>query len=392
MPVSRDIQIGHPCPHLIIEEVVALEADQKSLTTRAPVSSANSVRIMVNNETYIPPGGLYSRAALSGAVGPYRIERCVGFTGPDGNTLTVQASQGTVTVSLPLSGRMSADALVRHLRLTSLQSVVAVNVIGGAVTFTDIHEVGPRSIVRVSGDGATALGFVQRGTRGKEIYPGWTLVSRSDVYPSTAPRGLIPIPARYPRFKKPVPNASDFKVTYAAMPERCPRCEATYIENDYRFNQVGDIRTIVNEDLLYQSCLKVILTRRGSNPYHTGYGSEIMKRIGRKRMTAAAGAIRQDIITALREVMSLQAGQRKFQQVTNRERLYRVEDVSVTPSASDPTTFVVGVSVTNGSNQPVSLNIVYSAPGAVALAGSNGQALGVSGLSRSQAQRFLLDG
>lgn len=390
--MSREIQIGHPCPHLIIEEVVALGSDQKSLITRAPVSSANSVRIMVNNEMYVPPGGLYSQATLSGAVGPYRIENCVGFAGPNGNTLTVTASQGTVTVSLPTSKRVSAEVLVRHLRLTDLQTLVSVNVVGGSVTFTDIHATGRRSTVSVKGDGATALGFVQRGARGKEIYPGWTLVSRSDVLPTTAPRGLIPVAARYPRFKKPVPNASDLKVTYTAMPERCPRCGGTYIENDYRFTQNGDVRTIVNEDLLYQSCLKMILTRRGSNPYHTGYGSRLMERIGGKSVTAAAGAVRQDIIQALKGVQGLQAGQRKFQQVTNRERLYRVEDVSVTPSATDPTTFVVGVTVTNGSNQPVSLNIVYSAPGAVALAGSNGQTLGSSGMSRSQAQRFLLDG
>jgi hypothetical protein len=392
MPVSREIQIGHPCPHLIVEEVVALGSDQKSLITRAPVSSANSVRIMVNNQMYVPPGGLYSQATLSGAVGPYRIENCVGFTGPDGNTLTVTASQGTVTVSLPTSKRVSAEVLVRHLRLSDLQTLVSVNVVGGSVTFTDIHETGPRSVVRVKGDGAASLGFIQRGARGQEIYPGWTLVSREDVLPTTAPRGMLPVAARYPRFKKPVPNASDLKVTYAAMPERCPRCGGTYIENDYRFDQNGDVRTIINEDLLYQACMKAILTGKGSNPYHTGYGSRIMERIGGKRMIASAGAVRQDILEALKEVQGLQSGQRRFQQVTNRERLYRVENVSVTPSGSDPTTFVVGVTVTNGSNRPVSLNIVYSAPGAVALAGSNGQTLGSSDLSQSQAQRFLLDG
>ena len=61
MLVSREIQIGFPCPHLIIEEVVALGADKRSLNTRAAVASANSVRIMVNNEVYVPPAGLYSR-------------------------------------------------------------------------------------------------------------------------------------------------------------------------------------------------------------------------------------------------------------------------------------------------------------------------------------------
>ena len=391
MLVSREIQIGHPCPHLIIEEVVALGADKKSLSTRAPVASANSVRILVNNQVYVPPGGLYSKAILSGSVGPYRIEKCVGFAGPEGNTLTVTASQGTVTVDLPVSQRLSVDRLVRALKLTPLDDLVGITSVNGSVTFTDNHATGPESVVKVGGDGADSLGFVQRGTRGREVYPGWTLVSRQDVLPSADLRGLFPVPARYPRFKKPVPNGSDFKVTYTAMPERCPRCQATYIENDYRFNQMGEVRTIINEDLLYQACLKAILTMKGSNPYHTGYGSSIMTRVGRKRMAAAAGAIRQDIIQALRGVQGIQGGQRKFQQVTDRERLYRVEDVSVTPT-DDPTVVRVGVVVVNGSNRPVSLNIVYSAPGAIALAGSNGQSLGVSGLSQSQTRRFLMDG
>ena len=137
---------------------------------------------------------------------------------------------------------------------------------------------------------------------------------------------------------------------------------------------------------------KAILTKKGTNPYHAAYGCSIMDRIGRKRVQAAAGAIREDVIQALNSVQTLQSGQRRFQQVTDKERLYRVEDVSVTPSATDPTVFTVGVTVRNGSNRPVSLNIVYSAPGAIALAGTNGQSLGVSGLSSSQAQRFLMDG
>lgn len=390
--MSREIQIGFPCPHLVIEEVVSLAADQKSLITQAPVGAVNSVRILVNNEFYVPPSGLVSQATLPGGVGPYRIERCVGVAGPDGNLLTVHASAGKVTVELPISARISTDRLVRHLKLSALREIVAIANVNGAIAFRDIHETGSQSFVRVSGDGAEALGFAQRGARGKQVFPGWTLAARSDVYPSAAPVGLIPVAARYPQFKQPVPQGADFKVTYAAMPERCPRCQATYVENDYRFDATGSVRVIANEDLLYQVCLKAILTMKGSNPYHAAYGCSIMDRIGRKQVQAAAGAIREDVIQALNSVQTLQSGQRRFQQVTDKERLYRVEDVSVTPSATDPTVFTVGVTVRNGSNRPVSLNIVYSAPGAIALAGSNGQSLGVSGLSPSQAQRFLMDG
>lgn len=390
--MSREIQIGFPCPHLVMEEVVVLDSDRRSLVTRAPVSNANSVRVLVNDSFYVPPSGLYSQATLQGGPGPYRIEKCVGLAGPDGNSLRVRASRGTVTVSLPLSDRISAVALQSHLKLSGLGDLVDVRVVEGAITFADSHSNGKTSFVQVSGDGADALKFTQRGARGAEIYPGWVLAARQDVYPSTAPRGLIPVAARYPRFKSPVPSAVDFKVTYAAMPERCPRCRATYVENDYRFDMTGEVRTLVNEDLLYQACLKSILTIKGSNPYHTGYGSQVLVRVGRKRLSATATALRQDVIAALGTVSSLQGGQMKFQQVTDKERLYRVEAVDVRPTADDPTAAYVSIVVTNGSNRRVVLNIVYSAPGAVALAGSNGQALGASGMSPQQAQRFLLDG
>jgi hypothetical protein len=392
MLVSREIQIGFPCPHLIIEEVVALGDDNRSLTTRAAVASTNSVRIMVNNEVYVPPAGLYSFAELQGSRGPYRIEKCVGTGGPDGNLLVVTASGGTVNIDLPTSQRISAKKLLRLLKLSALNNLVTLKVVNGAITLVDNNNVGGESFVRVSGDGATALGFHQRGARGTMLYPGWTLASQPDVFPSAAPVGMIPVAARYPRFKKPVPKAADFKVTYVAMPERCPRCQATYIENDYRFDSTGAVRTIVNEDLLYQACLKAVLTEKGSNPYHTGYGSSIASRVGRKRMSSTATTLREDVILALQGVQGIQDGQRKFQQVTNRERLYRIEDVTVKPSGDDPTTLFVGMAVTNGSNKPISLNIVYSAPGAIALAGSNGLTLGASGMSKEQAQRFLLDG
>jgi hypothetical protein len=371
-----------------------LGADRRSLQTRAPVANASSVRVLVNNEVYVPSTGLYSQALLQARSGPYRIARCTGVLGPDANEITVTSSQGTVTLSLPLGKRIKTADLERALKLTPLKDIVTITSRNNAIAFGDAATTGPQSFVRVSGKGVDALGFTQRGARGRELYPAWRLVARRDVYPSTTPRGLIPVPARYPEFVKPLAGAPDIKVTYAAMPERCPRCEATYVENDYRFTLDGDVTTIENENLLYQVCLKAILTRKGSNPYHPGYGSSIMSRVGSKRVRATAATLREDVISCLSRVQELQNGQRKFQQVKDRERLYRINNVSVRPSADDPTVFFVEVSVTNGTGQAVPLSIVYSAPGAVALAGSNGQVLGLetTGLTRAQSQRFLLDG
>ena len=392
--MSVEIQAGFPCPHLVVEEPVVLGVDRRSLQTRAPVANAPSVRVLVNDQTYVPPGGLSSQALLQARSGPYRIERCTGVLGPDANEITVKSSQGTVTLSLPLGKRVKVSDLERALKLTPLNDIVTITTRNNAIAFGDAATTGPQSYVRVSGKGVDALGFTQKGARGRELYPGWRLVSRRDVFPATTPRGLIPVPARYPQFVEPLSGNPDIKVTYAAMPERCPRCEATYVENDYRFNLEGAFITIENENLLYQACLKALLTRKGSNPYHPGYGSSLMSRLGSKQVRATAAALREDVVNCLSRVQSLQGGQRKFQQVKDRERLYRINSVSVRPSADDITTYFVEVSVTNGTGRPVALSIIYSAPGAVALAGSNGQVLGLetTGLTRAQSQRFLLDG
>lgn len=389
--MSVEIQAGFPCPHLIIEEPVALGSDGRSLVTKAPVSGAGSVRILVNNSFYVPPSGLYSQAVLtSSQPGPYKIERCVGLIGPDGNLLRVTTGSGTVEVRLPEGKRLTLAQVQKALRLSPLFNLVTITQRNGALSFIDFQDAGPTSFIRVEGKAAESLGFTQRGARGAQVFPPWTLASRNDVKPTRIADVQI-VPARYPRFEQQLRGSPSIKVTYASMPERCPRCGATYVENDYRFNPVGEIITIQNEDLLYQACLKAILTVQGSNPYHPRYGSLLTTRIGRKAVGASAALIKEDVVNALGRVRTLQKEQRKYQTVTDKELLYSISSVQARPDANDPTIYYVNVVVRNGSLEPISLNIVYSVPGTIALAGSNGQVLGLerSGLTVEQSRLLL---
>ena len=389
--MSTEFQAGFPCPHMMMEEPVALSDDRRSLYPKSPISSAASVRVLLNDSIYVPSGGFLSRATLqSSSSGPYRILPCTQLNGPDANLLTIETQEGTSSVRLPIGERVRVDEVIRAIRLSEAYSLVEPSSLREALAFTEKNALGPSSYVRLSGGAVDSLGFDQKGSRGNQVYPGWELVNRKSVYPSLIP-GLTTAPSRYIRFKTPVRGNPTIKVTYAAMPERCVRCGATYIENDYRFDLAGDAVTIRNEDLLYQACLKAVLTVKGSNPYHTGYGSEITKRVGLKLTGESAMLIRQDVQNALRQVQNLQSGQRKYQSVTNREFLYSIENVDVRPSAEDPTVFFVDVTIRNAANRPVNLTTVFSVPGTIALAGTNGQALGLetSGLSRSQSSRFL---
>ena len=394
--MSQEIRIGFPCPHLIIEEPVLLGNDKSSLNTRAPIGNAGSVRVLANDTQYIPSEGLLSQASLCASKpGPYRIVRCSGTTGDDGNLLRIQTKTGTVEVRLPVGERVSLSDVQRSLRSSSAAfSLVAIGDSFGALRLTDLNSAGKESFLRVSGGGAGALGFTQTGARGALVYPGWTLAAKSDFFPGPRPSGYNLVPARYPKFNSPVVGNPTLKVTYAAMPERCPRCGGTYVENDWRFDFQGDVVQIENEDLLYQACLKAILTVQGSNPYHPKYGSKIANQIGAKAAGSSALLIREDVQTALQSVQNLQGSQRKYQSVSSRELLYRIDSVEARPSREDPTVFFVDVVVRNASNKPVSLSTVFSVPGTVALAGTNGQTLGLetTGINPTQANRILLEG
>lgn len=391
--MSKEIRAGFPCPHLLIEEPVGISPDRLSLITKAPIGNAGSVRILVNDTQYIPSEGLLSQAQLSASKpGPYKIQKCQGTVGTEGNLFRVSTSTGSAEVLLPIGERISLQEIQRALRSSQIFDLVSIRDSEGSLSLTDLNSAGKDSFIRVSGQGASSLGFLQTGARGSLVYPGWTLASRQDTFPGAKVSGLNRVPARYPKFNTPIAGNPTFKVTYASMPERCPRCGATYVENDWRFDFQGNVVEIQNEDLLYQACLKAILTVQGSNPYYPNYGSKITTRIGAKAAGSSSLLIREDVQQALQSVQALQSAQRKYQTVSNQEILYKIDSVSVRPSTEDPTVFFVDVVVRNASNRPINITTVFSVPGTIALAGSNGQTLGLepTGLTSAQSQRLFL--
>lgn len=359
----------------------------------ASISGANLVRILANNEFYIPPSGLHSQATLKGSrSGPFRIEGCTDDEPEvDNNIITISSSTESKTFRLPIGLRVKTDDLVRLLR-QGLRDIMVVND-DGFLSFSDVAHIGKKSFIRVGGRATASLGFAeQRQARGKMVYPPWQILKREDQ--TTNPRLRGPdlfISERYPRFTAPVRSNPTFKMTYTARPDRCPRCMGTFVENDWRFDPQGDPLWIENEDLLYQAALKILLTERGSNPYHPRYGSKLLSRIGTKVIGATATLISEDVRSSLSRMQKVQSAQSKYQKVTLRERLYNILSVTTSPHQTDPTAYLVDVVVSNGSGQPVQLAVVFSVPGAIALAGSNNLSLGLdsSGLSREESQNVF---
>lgn len=355
--MSVEIRLAQPCPHQIVEEPVTLGADRRSMVTRSPIASTNSVRVLANDEVFIPPAGLYSQALLVGdAQEPFYISDC-------DRTLTISASTCTTTVRLrPGSGGAVFAADVARDLSTGLPDV-SVRVVDGHLVLEDYGLLGPSSRLMVRGPAASHLGFgVQRGASGTQVYPGWRLVGAAS--------------SRYPVFWEPLRSSPALKVSYVAVGALCQRCGGTYVENDWQYSLQGDVLMIANEDVLVQAALKILLTRLRSNPYHPTYGTTIMNRVGSKAVGPVAAQIAQEVRSALATLAATQGQQSKYQAVTASERLYAVKSVNVTQDSFDPTRFNIDVVVSNAASAPVSVSIVYTAPGAVALQGSNGLSLG----------------
>lgn len=364
--MSRDVQLAFNCPHLVGEERIALSDDRRTLYTSKPISGPTLVKVVANDDYPVSPyTGLVTRASVkSYRREPYKITLAT-------RTLVIRSQTGTSSVTFS-SGYLSATQVVTALT-QGAGSIVTTTTSNGYITITDGGNPGPASSVQLSGSALEALGFdLQSGDRGKTVVPPWRLYSRKVVNPEDAVDSL----GYYIGFDAPVKQGMYFTVTYPVSPYHCLRCLTTEVENDYRFDAQGNTLMVQDENLLYQSCLKIILTELKSNIYYPWYGSTLPSLIGTKVVGGTAAGIRQSVNNALATFKNLQNTQSKYQRITAKERLFSVDNVDVTQSASDPTVFLIEVAVRNYASEPVYISIVYTAPGTFALPGTNQLSLG----------------
>lgn len=379
--MSKDVQIAFPCPHLVVEARTEVDVlDDRTLLLRQPLAAVSLVRVLANDNLFVPAGGVQIPAKLlAGRAGPFQIP-------PTENLLDVQTQDARFEVLLP-TGRMVTSAQVVQAINQAKPDIVGLTVESrnGRIAFDETNGTGVFSRILIGGTAATHIGLIQRGARGQEVIPGWQIVKEED---DLQVEGQPTRTVRKIQFRKPIQKRWYFKTTYTVELSRCPRCRGTGVENDWRFDEQGEVRMVGDENLLTQMGLKILLTEVGSNPYHTWYGTNFISQIGSKALANAAATIQEDARETLRRLKSLQERQATYQNVTGKERLYVIERVNVVPFEDNPTAFALDVVVRNASNQPVNITIVYTAPGVVALAGTNNLSLGTEAVGISPNFQF----
>lgn len=365
--MTFDVLLAHRCPHEIVEERSYLGPDRRTLISTQSLTSKETTQVIANDDTVVPNTGLYSQAYIkSGLSGPFK------FTDRN-NLLVITTPSEKIQLTIATGIYLQTSDIVNQIK--GLSSKLVVSNTGGYLSIMDMGSTGLSSSIKVSGTSLEKLGFTQTGARGRLIYPAWDIVN--------TPGDIRTKPIRYVRFASPVKSNPVFYVTYLTTPEQCTRCRATGIENDLRYDSSGEAILITDENLLTQAALKIVLTKKGSNPYYVWYGSNLQGFIGSKTIASVKSSIELDVTNALNNYMQVQKQQAKFQNISTRQRFYRIVSVIVTPDPQNPTLFRLDMTISNASNQAFPLTIVYTVGDVITLPGSNGLTLNFerSGLS-----------
>lgn len=364
--MSVDFQLAFNCSHVIGEERVLLADDRRTLNTLVPIGGTGLLRLRYNDVYDAPASGVLTAATLTAAVPePYAITDLTREL-----IVTTGGSQLTMTLPLGYLSALQVAAAVNAAASPPARAPARASVVGGYLQLQEAENRGSESQLRVTGRAAGVLGFGgQYGAQGHAVLPAWDLYRQTDPVMATFKGYLL-------RFRTPVRINPYWSLTYSTPQSQCLRCRGTGIENDVKFDSRGEPLVVEGANLLYQQCLKIILTELRSNIYYSWYGSLLKEAIGTKALAGAEQGIRQAVRQALTNLQNLQNAQANYQVLTAAERLYAVDAVDVNRSADDPTTYLVDVAVRSYSNEPLSITIVYAAPGTFALAGTNGLALG----------------
>jgi phage baseplate assembly protein W len=379
--MSYDRQIDQLCPHQVVEEALYVNPDQITIRPQRPVASASSVHFRMNGVMDVPSFGVRTPGQVVGKrLGPYNITAGVN------DKIVCKVGVGAIQTLVLTNAQHVTPA---HLcDLLNRQAV-------GIVFFA----VGNQVQIRTGDEGrgaafflygastlATYLGIATNHEyRGKQITPGWTLI--------TDPLTLADRPTRLVRFDTPLKSIGDFvELSYSTVRQECRRCGGTGVENDWRYSKTGEVAQVRDEALLIQEIQKLFYTVRGTNPFHTWYGTTLLEMIGKK---ISAGNVMQnlivsDIYSAFNRWQSIknQQEQKVGQFVSDEEYPFRLLGVDLQQSTKDPTVIFINITIQNRSQRPIQLSRGLKIPEPTDLLGSTQQ----QGLIRQSLSQFVQSG
>ena len=379
--MSYDRQLDQVCQHTVHNETLYVEADRRTIVPIRSIAAGNNVTVILNDAVEVPPEGVRSAPQGVGTwSGPFDIRAGIN------DLFQVRVNQEATlrTVVVPANPLLPVDQLVAYLNAANL-SMRFINQ-NNRVSFEGLQTGGQASLFfPTTSTLASTLGIsLNREFRGKELYPGWSLIA--------APRTVNLQPRRYIVFDRPLASQGDFAlISYTTTQPECRRCGGLGVENDWRYTQTGDVVETRDEALLIQECLKIFYTEEGSNPFHVWYGTRLGDMIGQKNLGSVSETlISSEIYRSFTRWQSIKRQQEIAvgQEVSDEEYPQRILSVEVTPSTEDPTVYFVSVQVQNRAGGIVQIERGIKIPQPEDLLGSSQQ----QGIFRQSLRDYILTG
>jgi len=343
--MSFDRKIDQVCTHHVVEEALFFNPDRVIVKPLRPISNSASVRVRLNGVANVTPAGVRVPAVGKGSIpGPYSIQAGVN------DSLSIAVDNGAVQTVTAAAGKViSAASLARDLSSKISGASFSVTKRGQVQAKTSTRGKAARLIFPSSTLGPILGLTPDRVYRGQQTVPSWSLV--------TDPNTLADRPARLIVFDSPINGTNDYvEISYTTLRQECRRCEGVGIENDWRYDRrFGEVVKARNAELLVQEVLKITYTDKGSNPFHTWYGTGLLEAIGKKvtNQGLLQNLILNDVQDAFKRWQSIKKQQEKIQDVTDEEYPFRLLVVNLEVDPQDPTIIFVNALVQNRSDSPI---------------------------------------
>lgn len=152
-----------------------------------------------------------------------------------------------------------------------------------------------------------------------------------------------------------------YEVSYAVMPDVCPKCKGTQYTDDILFTPNNDFYTVTGASQLIQATEKFVVTYAGSNKYHQWVGSSLSDLLGTKisSFSDVSAQIQAKVKACLANLADIQVKSESINPSVSRDEvLANVEKIEVTQDSVEPSVVYVYIQYTSQSGNRYDFNQV----------------------------------
>ena len=144
-----------------------------------------------------------------------------------------------------------------------------------------------------------------------------------------------------------------YLASYITEKSHCPKCLGTLKISDISFNNVGQLSTVKNRDLIKQKIVKSLLTLKGTNLFYNNYGSSLTQAIGKPNIAFSILFIQQAIFDAINNLMAIQSDVVSI--LADEEILMGIDNLQVSPG-TDARQIIVTLTVLIGTYDKLNIS------------------------------------